>query len=151
MSLDPSPHTIPVEYRLLPFHERRRARDALDKLQAMRQWLKKNGWIQGDYAAKEDGTITNPFSQTCTSCCLMGVLHRHCGQGLAEEELYQSVRKEGYGSIVSWNDSEGRTKAEVLALLSRTIHRMQNRLTRDLRLRKAHPQAAKLRDALDKS
>ena len=141
--------STPVEYQLLPYYAKVRTREAIDQLKATKKWLKENEWVQGYSALKADDTVTHPFSEGAKKCCLLGAITRHKCCGVASDAVHEEVRKTGAGSIVMWNDYPSREKKEVLQLLSRVIHKLQCRLNRDLRLRKQHPDAAKIRDALD--
>lgn len=89
--------------------------------------LLQKGWCQGDYALSENGGCVSHTSPNAAQFCLLGAICA-CYQGEAREQAVHKVAnqiprefhrmrvKEG-AILVRWNDTEGRTRPQVVALL----------------------------------
>lgn len=90
--------------------------------------LKKIGWCQG--------TMKNARGNVC----LLGALSDMCGDHFSDNggapqycslqlDLHETLIADGFppedAGVVKWNDRDGRTADEVLALIDRTITRLQ--------------------------
>lgn len=87
----------------------------IEKLREARNLLERpGGWIQGN--AELNG-----------SYCLTGALNKVC-EIIDGEEIYwdllQDVRRVIGRHLPTWNDTPGRTQAEVIDLLDETIQRL---------------------------
>lgn len=86
-----------------------------EDLQGARELIVEHGWRQGDL-----GTITEGF-------CILGALDYHLvvvehdANVARGERVLQYLESFTGGDVVSWNDLEGRTKEDVLALFDRAI------------------------------
>lgn len=109
-------------------------------LNAAADYIEEHGWIQGQYGEFVEGSaIEAPYYPPGCRVCLTGAINlvtdgSPClpgSMGVGNSELnaaaYQAVRQalEVRGkitareSVMTWNDAEGRTQAEVVALLRR--------------------------------
>lgn len=97
---------------------------ALDVLKLARKLVRK-GWTQNTSARTAQGFRCDYLASDATHFCLSGAMHA------AASKLHLHVppiRVPCYGNDwPSWNDEEGRTQAEVLALLDSEIERMSKR------------------------
>ncbi len=103
-------------------------------LKAMRVKLA-NGWTQGVAARRADGEAVNSDDKKACAYCLMGALWSLNGiaKGLAVElALIQTLRGDGVaGSLPAYNDAVGRTQGEILALVDKTIERLESAVVSD--------------------
>lgn len=87
------------------------------------------GWAQGHYAYTADREPVYPTDERATCFCLAGAISRACSdlkydssRGVVAYRRLQAVtgrlHKEG---PIDYNDKEGRTKEEVLALIEHTL------------------------------
>lgn len=104
-------------------------KSALIQLHEVRELLAR-GWCQGAYAKTDRGRPIGPNETPATCFCLTGACIRVVGDGpgmsgfLAHLRETLELRGWEYHSIPIWNDSPGRTQAEVLALVDETIERL---------------------------
>ena len=98
------------------------------------------GWTQGCFAKDALGEQVNPEAPTATCWCAVGAVRASMGpayriamiDGRAHAELYEAIASVGAidsgDAIVEFNDKQGRTQAEVLALFDRAIAAVEARL-----------------------
>ena len=98
-----------------------------ETLQRTREIIDEQGWIQGAYQHRSAGY------------CVLGALGKASWQQMALmipakdliwdtiEEQYprDPTKMRGYVGVAGWNDSPGRTKDEVLAVLDKTILKLE--------------------------
>lgn len=83
--------------------------------------LRITGWTQGAYARDKRGLAVPEQSESAVSFCVRGAILR-CYPGLDSVDITDKVEQHvknisGVGNIVRWNDTPGRTKAEVIDAL----------------------------------
>lgn len=96
------------------------------------------GWIQGDLFGYADGKqVTEypaPLDTPPVSCCSIGGIRwaadeletsaHHARETLRESiRWFEGLSTEQFVSIADWNDTEGRTQAEVLAVFDIAIEK----------------------------
>lgn len=88
-------------------------------------------WAQFGYAKDATGGTVSPQAATAVYFCLVGALRRSGSSELEAyvgarlfSELNKTIGKNSL-SISTWNDAFGRTQAEVLQLLEKTISRLE--------------------------
>lgn len=82
------------------------------------------GWCQGTSARNIRGFSVSEQASTAVAWCVAGACYRICDNWMANwivPAIGAVVRERGFGSFSAWNDAEGRTQAEVLALLDEVI------------------------------
>jgi len=87
--------------------------------------LEDKGWCQGTEALTGRGIEVAPEDKNATCFCLLGAINRVCHEHphLKQLRLVYALRAQtGERDLVRWNDREGRTKDEVMALVRRTLH-----------------------------
>ena len=98
--------------------------------------LVRGGWTQGASARNVRGQTVSPEAPDACSWCATGALDAACGRlygslniyrvGIALEHVKRALAAQQWRrGIVVWNDTEGRTQAEVVALLEQaaaTVH-----------------------------
>lgn len=108
----------------------------IEILDEMARLLTEKGWTQGVFARTQGGAPTDCRSDTACSFCLRGALkgatadlpyndgteanyrlHRALGEVLPRESL--GAYLDGHVDIISFNDTPGRTREEVLDLIER--------------------------------
>lgn len=78
------------------------------------------GWTQGALARDELGAEVWPRHPAASCWCLLGAIRRVAlGDTEAEEARQMVFDQLGSVAIATWNDTPGRTQAEVLAVLDR--------------------------------
>ncbi len=84
------------------------------------------GWCQGASARDASGNKSDPESPNAASFCVFGAMHEREGPYASDRarELIRRVlgAKLGDGAIAIYNDTPGRTKEEVLALVDKAIN-----------------------------
>lgn len=100
--------------------------ETLKRLKGVRGLLER-GWCQGAYARDEDGAICPAWSERAVRFCLSGACYR-VGMNTSprkdiKHHLVETAQKMGAPSLPAFNDTH--TKAEVLALVDRTIERVE--------------------------
>jgi hypothetical protein len=100
----------------------------LQILKNARNLLKKKGWTQGANACNERGTEVGYTAENAATFCARGAVW-HVDEGNDEAAtralaLLSSCTISNLG-LISWNDSPGRTKEEVLALFDRAIEKAE--------------------------
>ena len=86
--------------------------------------LLRRGWGQGSFRKVESGTLGIKY-------CAVGAVEAAFASELhadfdAKHEALRAVYREAGGeSLITWNDTPGRKKSEVMALFTRAIERMQ--------------------------
>lgn len=101
--------------------------ETIKRLKGVRDLLER-GWCQGAYARDEDGVSIPVGSKNAVRFCLSGACHL---VGISasprkdiKHHLVETAQKMGAPSLPAFNDTH--TKAEVLALVDRTIERVAN-------------------------
>lgn len=86
--------------------------------------LIKKGWAQALFAVNIYGASTSPRSKDAAAWCALGALRAAATRGSkifgARRALANRIPG-GYRGVADWNDEEGRTKRQVLALFDRAI------------------------------
>jgi hypothetical protein len=87
--------------------------------------IEQNGWCQGEAARNDEGRYVATLSDSATQFCALGAIYRVYGNCQADK-MYKEFAKAmnfldtDYSSeIVRWNDTQGRTKEEVVEALRR--------------------------------
>ncbi len=108
--------------------------EKIEVLQRSRELLRPLGaWIRLVHARDQRGETVRPESAAAACWCLEGALMWSLAQmGLPATGVYlasitSEVREPSWASIPVWNDTLGRTQAEVLARLDSTIKRLKER------------------------
>lgn len=101
---------------------------ALKILQGVRELLSdEKRWTRGSYARDRLGRTTHSTSESAVCWCLIGALgkitNHERGARSAERALERVARRRGREFPAEWQDADGRTHAEVLALLDEAIAR----------------------------
>ena len=100
-----------------------------DKLRRARALIDR-GWAQGEYVAEAflSDVIAGDYNGPCHVCATgaIGVAVGDYPDAYAAEELVNKLAdaigvERNIGAIEVWNDTEGRTQAEVLAAFDRAI------------------------------
>ncbi len=83
-------------------------------------------WCRGTFARDLYGREVDAVSPLARAWCLEGAVARAAWQNRADPAVWEAalalLRRE-VGAVGPWNDQEGRTQAEVLALLDRILAR----------------------------
>lgn len=89
------------------------------------------GWVQGRFAQDNRGVLVHSYSSEAVSWCLDGALiavgatssytDYHAAHDLVWGALGEPREPRISNSLTRWNDAEGRTQDEVLAVLDRAI------------------------------
>lgn len=83
------------------------------------------GWTQGVLAEDENGGVRLAYEPEVRKCCLIGAVRRAEWQLVkgADSGAFQRLRSLlGPATLISeWNDAKGRTKTEVLVLITSTL------------------------------
>ena len=107
---------------------------ALEVLIRARGFIER-GWAKYEYAFNDKGHPVEPNAPEATCWCSFGALRAACGLGA---EPYEQPPPKEYldalgvviwmvdYSLDGWNDEEGRTKEEVLALFDDAIEKAQS-------------------------
>lgn len=120
-------------------YERQRA-----LLRGARKYLE-NGWTRGAFARDAAGAPVRSWSEYATCVCLIGALNRAYQErdwgdsiGLLDS-VFRRLHTANLGPsdelplaatlLAGWNDGEGRTKEEVIALVDRAIAELDTYLT----------------------
>lgn len=75
-------------------------------------------WITGSLAHDEAGDSIMPENERAICWCMRGAIERVVGGDLDEDSpLWAAVMRATSGHPESWNDTDGRTQAEVVAAL----------------------------------
>ena len=79
-------------------------------------------WTQGSYARSETGTPVTAWSPHARSWCIFGAIQRVTEWDFrmydrCRDVMTKKVIENGGPSVSVWNDSPGRTQAEVVAFL----------------------------------
>ncbi len=84
------------------------------------------GWTQGTLARDANGTGVQ-FQDTAATCfCAMGAIARTRTVGDSTGGVFRLVEKEtDIGNLVKFNDTEGRTQAEVVAVFDKAIEALK--------------------------
>jgi hypothetical protein len=106
-----------------------KATTAKEGLIAAKWILEHYGWCQKTYHMHRDGIhyVVNPISEPFYGSCLSGALklveYESDGvQNATYNQVYGAVvNREGARNIPEWNDRQGRTRKDVLALLDKLI------------------------------
>lgn len=99
--------------------------EALEKARA----LIAQGWTKGSFARDASGIARNARSHSAVSFCAIGALIHAVTpsdyfQSLECEDLLDQALPDGYEEgIICYNDAEGRTQEDILALYDRAIAR----------------------------
>lgn len=102
----------------------------VDILVDAKEVLETKQWTQGAGARDKDGDLVHSRSEEAVSFCSIGAINRashHFGGGFllgtlrfeAEMALQDVIDKD----VITWNDSFGRTKEEVLEAFSKAIEK----------------------------
>jgi hypothetical protein len=81
------------------------------------------GWCQGKSAANKHGRVCSVWNKNATNFCLLGAISKaYPDQKLERTNIYQYLGNKlkvnnQLISLVTWNDTSGRTQAEVVAVL----------------------------------
>lgn len=106
-----------------------RKSETVEILKAMRVKLA-NGWTQGVAARNANGVEVLSVDPKACSYCLMGALWslgKVRRKSAVEIELIQTLRDAGIKAMLpTYNDAPGRTKEEILALVDKTIERLES-------------------------
>ena len=115
----------------------------MDMLKALKRTkeLINQGWTQHTLARDDRGMMAELEDASATSFCLLGGLYRACheqgaGWWCEEVEAARSLLKSRLDpakSISEYNDTLGRTKAEVIDVLDRVINLEERRLSHEVR------------------
>jgi hypothetical protein len=90
-------------------------------------------WLQGWWALDAGGYETDVSAPDACGFCLVGAAYAALGgipdQGDAERDaladaVFAEIHRSGVQWPISWNDAPERKKADVIDLLTRTIHRV---------------------------
>lgn len=74
-------------------------------------------WAQGANGYSADGNAVTSRSQNAVCWCLIGHIRRRDPDGRVPRELRSALMREtGFRVVADWNDKQGRTVAEVIAL-----------------------------------
>ena len=94
----------------------------VEQLQEVRALLEA-GWCQGALARAGNNREVPPESSTAVRFCLVGAIQRVWQPATPLWPLTVAINKALPGSTATsfWNDTPGRTKAQVLALVDRAI------------------------------
>lgn len=78
------------------------------------------GWTQGWFARTADGVLCGARDPAAVCWCIRGAICSTSDDSLdrAVEALRDTL---GWDNIAAWNDADGRTQAEVLALFDATL------------------------------
>jgi hypothetical protein len=97
--------------------------------------LLRKGWCQGNYARNPFGMSTSLWDPDACSWCLTGAILRSCEDNSLSYEVHKvlaritprkfGTMKDVHNKLSSWNDHDGRTKEEVIKLVSRAITRLE--------------------------
>jgi hypothetical protein len=103
--------------------------DTVSRLRAARELLKK-GWCQNVSALTGDGVVVAVDDPGACRFCATGALDHFwrgstaslfAGHQAAIRHLNKVVQERGFGSIISYNDSNGRTQAQMIAIFDEAI------------------------------
>jgi hypothetical protein len=103
--------------------------DSIAVLEGAKKILMEKGWTQGHYAFTADHEPVHPTDERATCFCIAGAVSRAWNdlkyKGQRGTDAYKQLQavsgrlhKEG---PIDYNDKEGRTKEEVLALIDHTL------------------------------
>lgn len=89
--------------------------DVADKLARSRE-LVERGWCQDESAADARGRPVASCSDAAVSFCMVGATFRACGNGFDDARATWGYIEAAIGTtaIEDWNDTPGRTQAEVV-------------------------------------
>ncbi len=102
-------------------------------LTALRQarGLLASGWAQDFFARDCDGHFTDYANPKACAWCVIGAVYRVVGEvsnsGPKAERTFLALGFSGWPAAARWNDTEGRTKEEVLARFDEAIARLEGR------------------------
>jgi hypothetical protein len=85
--------------------------------------LVERGWTQGEYARHKNGRPIGPAEPNAVCWCATGAIMA-TGKSLAADLAVYHLGDALGDSVLRWNDTPGRTQAEVLALFDRAIARL---------------------------
>lgn len=98
-----------------------------------------NGWVQRYTAMDRHGSRCNPADKDAVKFCIIGAVYKGTGSYTLSEDpfhrremiatlLRHALPKEN-DSLIVFNDANGRTKEDILALIDRTIEKLPVSLT----------------------
>ena len=98
------------------------AKTVADILTAAADLIEPEGrWTQGAFARTGKGRVIGPCEKAAECFCGIGAIYRVGGVGhlsdAAMAELDRYARRRRHDMFAGWNDTEGRTQAEVVAAL----------------------------------
>lgn len=93
-------------------------------LEAAREILKARGWCRDKYEADAENRLP---AEREGAVCLVGACNRSPFDRATINEAVAALEMEAGAPILPWNDSRGRTEAQVMDLLDRTISRTKVR------------------------
>lgn len=98
-------------------------RDALMLLRGARARCANGGWSRAPATLNQRGEICDPKSEEATFFDLLGALH--AGSRSSEDVVaaWEALDEHTKGQTILWEDTPGRTEADVLALFDRAIAR----------------------------
>ena len=98
----------------------------MKEILAKARYLIYHGWTQGCEARDIDGDETWIGSPTACKFCLTGAIIKAGAHGGLRADCYHHLRTMGgiNVNLVTWNDTPGRKKWEVLELLDNSIRRL---------------------------
>lgn len=103
---------------------------AIDILNQARFLIEK-GWTQGAPARTARGRVVLAHDRTARCFCLVAALYWAAdligADARQQNRAYMALKRLIKGSLSGWNDEEGRTREEVLALIDRAIARLRGR------------------------
>ena len=85
--------------------------------------LIEKGWTQGYLAANPKGKQVPPEDPEACAFCMIGAMVRasHDSEVSLNELRRAKTQLHGFGSLADFNDTTGRTKAEILEVFDRAI------------------------------
>lgn len=98
--------------------------DVAKVLESAADLLEKPGaWIQGDFARDANGDgLAMGYDPKATCWCAVGALEKALGPSAEKDiahywEALEIALPDGFSSVPDWNDTKGRTQAEIVATL----------------------------------
>lgn len=88
---------------------------ATEGLEGLKAFFNEHDWCQGDFSKDDPATGRRSW------CILGGLAVSGVDYSTTLDALWRASSRGEYASLASWNDAEGRTKDDILALIDRAI------------------------------